>query len=260
MKNTAFVGQLIASGGMYRPNGFLEAVAPVIADPAAGIADLHVYTFNQVASTESWRRDYLAALGLGRGRPEPGRGPVDRGRPSMTPDSGASATRSRRRPGCRRGGRLVRRAARTRPPPPASGRRARSSSISPRSRRRSGMRASTPSPARTSRTGPGRSPASGPGPGDDALRGRARRLRRDVEQPPWRALMGSLPTVGRIAAATTPTASWMSPRSSGSPWTTTRSTSPRSGAADDSGAASPTRAAAREQHGRDGAASRRHRR
>lgn len=63
MKNTAFVGQLIASGGMYRPNGFLEAVAPVIADPAAGIADLHVYTFNQVAATESWRAEYLAALG-----------------------------------------------------------------------------------------------------------------------------------------------------------------------------------------------------
>ncbi|MBA3876483.1 MAG: methylenetetrahydrofolate reductase [Anaerolinea sp.] len=63
MKNTAFVGQLIASGGMYRPNGFLEAVAPVIADPTAGIVDLHVYTFNQVVSTEAWRREYLAALG-----------------------------------------------------------------------------------------------------------------------------------------------------------------------------------------------------
>lgn len=63
VKNTAFVGQLIASGGMYRPNGFLEAVAPVIADPAAGVIDLHVYTFNQVVSTEAWRREYLAALG-----------------------------------------------------------------------------------------------------------------------------------------------------------------------------------------------------
>jgi methylenetetrahydrofolate reductase (NADPH) len=63
MKNTAFVGQLIASGGMYRPNGFLEGVAPVIADPAAGIADLHVYTFNQVAATEEWRAEYLTALG-----------------------------------------------------------------------------------------------------------------------------------------------------------------------------------------------------
>jgi methylenetetrahydrofolate reductase (NADPH) len=50
---------------MYRPNGLLEAVAPVIADPAAGIADLHVYTFNQVASTEAWRLEYLATLGTG---------------------------------------------------------------------------------------------------------------------------------------------------------------------------------------------------
>ena len=62
MKNAAFVGQLIASGGMYRPNGFLEAVAPVIADPAAGIVDLHVYTFNQVEATEAWRREYRQAL------------------------------------------------------------------------------------------------------------------------------------------------------------------------------------------------------
>lgn len=62
MKNTAFVGQLIASGGMYRPNGFLEGVAPVIADPQAGIVDLHVYTFNQVVSTEAWRTEYLASL------------------------------------------------------------------------------------------------------------------------------------------------------------------------------------------------------
>jgi methylenetetrahydrofolate reductase (NADPH) len=62
LKNTAFVGQLITSGGMYRPNGFLEGVASVIADPAAGIADLHVYTFNQVAATEEWRAEYLAAL------------------------------------------------------------------------------------------------------------------------------------------------------------------------------------------------------
>jgi methylenetetrahydrofolate reductase (NADH) len=64
MKNTAFVGQLIASGGMYRPNGFLEAVAPVIADPAAGIVDLHVYTFNQVEATEAWRREYRSTLGV----------------------------------------------------------------------------------------------------------------------------------------------------------------------------------------------------
>jgi methylenetetrahydrofolate reductase (NADPH) len=60
LKNTAFVGQLLTSGGIYRPNRFLDGVAPLLADPAANIADLHVYTFNQVEATEGWRREYLA--------------------------------------------------------------------------------------------------------------------------------------------------------------------------------------------------------
>lgn len=62
-KNVRFVGELVTSGGLYRPTGLLEKLAPVIADPAADVIDLHVYTFNQVESTEGWRRDYLAALG-----------------------------------------------------------------------------------------------------------------------------------------------------------------------------------------------------
>jgi len=62
MKNTAFVGQLITSGGVYKPTGFLEGVAGVIADPAARILDLHVYTFNQVENTERWRAEYVAGL------------------------------------------------------------------------------------------------------------------------------------------------------------------------------------------------------
>ena len=61
-KNVRFVSQLVTSGGIYRPTGLLEKLAPLIADPAAGVADLHVYTFNQVASTEIWRREYVAAL------------------------------------------------------------------------------------------------------------------------------------------------------------------------------------------------------
>ena len=40
----------------------MPRLAPVIARPGADVIDLHVYTFNQVASTEAWRRDYLAAL------------------------------------------------------------------------------------------------------------------------------------------------------------------------------------------------------
>lgn len=63
MKNSRFVGQLLTSGGIYRPTGLLEKLAPLMADPAAGVADLHVYTFNQVPSTETWRLEYLAALG-----------------------------------------------------------------------------------------------------------------------------------------------------------------------------------------------------
>lgn len=61
LKNTAFVGQLLASGGIYRPTGFLEKLAPVLADPAVNIADLHLYTFNQVEATEAWRREFLRA-------------------------------------------------------------------------------------------------------------------------------------------------------------------------------------------------------
>ncbi|MEO8469379.1 MAG: methylenetetrahydrofolate reductase [Chloroflexota bacterium] len=61
-KNVRFVSELVTSGGIYRPTGLLEKLAPVLADPAANVIDLHVYTFNQVESTETWRREYLAAL------------------------------------------------------------------------------------------------------------------------------------------------------------------------------------------------------
>lgn len=64
-KNVRFVGELLSSGGIYRPTGLLEKLAPVIEDPAADVIDLHVYSFNQVESTESWRGEYLAALAEG---------------------------------------------------------------------------------------------------------------------------------------------------------------------------------------------------
>ncbi|MES2209795.1 MAG: methylenetetrahydrofolate reductase [Chloroflexota bacterium] len=64
-KNVRFVSELVTSGGIYRPTGLLEKLAPVIADPAASVVDLHVYTFNQVESTEVWRAEFLAALGGG---------------------------------------------------------------------------------------------------------------------------------------------------------------------------------------------------
>lgn len=61
-KNVRFVSELVTSGGIYRPTGLLEKLAPVLVDPAANVIDLHVYTFNQVESTEAWRGGYLAAL------------------------------------------------------------------------------------------------------------------------------------------------------------------------------------------------------
>ena len=59
-KNTRFVGELLASGGLYRPTRLLEALAPLMADPAANVIGLHVYTFNQVEATVRWRDADLA--------------------------------------------------------------------------------------------------------------------------------------------------------------------------------------------------------
>lgn len=62
VKNVRFVTRLVRSGGFYRPDGLLEGLAPYAADPSAGIADLHLYTFNAVEGTEAWRRTMLASL------------------------------------------------------------------------------------------------------------------------------------------------------------------------------------------------------
>ena len=62
VKNTQFIARLIRSGGFYRPDGLLEGLAPHIAEPANGIVDLHLYTFNAVDVTERWRAAYLEQL------------------------------------------------------------------------------------------------------------------------------------------------------------------------------------------------------
>jgi methylenetetrahydrofolate reductase (NADPH) len=53
-KNVRFVGELLKSGGIYRPNRLLDELAPLIGDPAADVIGLHVYTFNNVAATVAW--------------------------------------------------------------------------------------------------------------------------------------------------------------------------------------------------------------
>jgi methylenetetrahydrofolate reductase (NADPH) len=61
-KNVRFVGQLLSSGGIYRPTGLLEKLAPTLADPVAGVIGIHLYTFNQVETSEAWLREYRATL------------------------------------------------------------------------------------------------------------------------------------------------------------------------------------------------------
>ena len=61
-KNIRFVTRLVRSGGFYRPDGLLESLAPTLADTAATISGLHIYTFNAVDATERWRRAFLSRL------------------------------------------------------------------------------------------------------------------------------------------------------------------------------------------------------
>jgi len=60
LKNSRFVGELLKSGGLYKPTKLLERLAPLLRDPAAKVIGLHVYTFNNVEATESWRRDKMS--------------------------------------------------------------------------------------------------------------------------------------------------------------------------------------------------------
>jgi methylenetetrahydrofolate reductase (NADPH) len=63
VKNVRFVTGLARSGGFYKPTGFIEDPAPLVADPAARVTGLHLYTFNAVEATESWRQSMLERLG-----------------------------------------------------------------------------------------------------------------------------------------------------------------------------------------------------
>jgi methylenetetrahydrofolate reductase (NADPH) len=67
-ESTRFVrghGGLLARlflGGRYGPGSLIERLTPQLADPAAAIAGFHVYTFNELATTERWRRETLRRL------------------------------------------------------------------------------------------------------------------------------------------------------------------------------------------------------
>jgi methylenetetrahydrofolate reductase (NADPH) len=62
LRNARFVGQLLRAGGVYRPTGLLQDLAPVFADSTAHVIGLHVYTFNNVGPTEVWWQEMLARV------------------------------------------------------------------------------------------------------------------------------------------------------------------------------------------------------
>ena len=48
--------------GRYGPGSLIERLTPLLGSPGNGIAGFHVYTFNELATTESWRREALRRL------------------------------------------------------------------------------------------------------------------------------------------------------------------------------------------------------
>lgn len=64
-KQRNLIGRFLLPGG-YRPDRLVRKLAPVLAQQNAPLAGLHMYTFNEVAATESWRQRWLARLEANR--------------------------------------------------------------------------------------------------------------------------------------------------------------------------------------------------
>jgi methylenetetrahydrofolate reductase (NADPH) len=60
-KHRNLLGQVIK--GRFGPDALLRELAPTLADPAADVAALHVFTFNQVERTVAWQRGMLDSMG-----------------------------------------------------------------------------------------------------------------------------------------------------------------------------------------------------
>ena len=52
--------------GGYSPDRLLDRAAAVITAPDAGVAGLHLFTFNQILQAEQWRRAALQRTGIGK--------------------------------------------------------------------------------------------------------------------------------------------------------------------------------------------------
>ena len=60
-KNRGLIGAL-ATPGAFGPDAFLTTLAPMLADPQAGVRGLHVFTMNQVEATAKWQQRMLQEL------------------------------------------------------------------------------------------------------------------------------------------------------------------------------------------------------
>ncbi|MFY9914712.1 MAG: methylenetetrahydrofolate reductase [Nocardioidaceae bacterium] len=59
LKSHASAFARIAAPGGFSPERFLLKAAPALGDPNMRVAGLHLFTFNQVAETETWRQELL---------------------------------------------------------------------------------------------------------------------------------------------------------------------------------------------------------
>jgi methylenetetrahydrofolate reductase (NADPH) len=60
-KHLRWMARLSASPGGYQPERFIERLASTLANPALGVEGLHLFTFNQLAEAEAWRRSLLGS-------------------------------------------------------------------------------------------------------------------------------------------------------------------------------------------------------
>lgn len=60
-KHGRLMARLTRPGG-YSPDALIEGLASHLADPVLGIRGFHLYTFNEIAATEAWRRSMLASV------------------------------------------------------------------------------------------------------------------------------------------------------------------------------------------------------
>ena len=82
-RHGSWLGRLTLPRG-YRPERLLDQLAGALAREDSRVEGLHLFSFNEVAAAERWRREQLARVLAGRGRPEQlAHTPAERGRPEQ---------------------------------------------------------------------------------------------------------------------------------------------------------------------------------